>query len=797
MDKNRNYSGPVAKLPLAVAISALTLGSFTAQAQETASRGYSVTLEEVVVTAQKREENYMSVPAAVDAFTAQDMINTGAVNIQDMDDYMPGVEITDVTGGSTQVGITVRGVTSPNISSGQDPSTATFFDGSYMPRAVTSVPFTDIQRTEVLKGPQGTLFGRNATVGVINIIPNAPGDQFEGFLKSRLGNYNLVRLEGMVNAPITDDLAFRGNIFSNQRDGITSQKGVGDDVQDQGFIAARGSFLWGISDNTDLQFTMDYEDRDEMPRAAIGVSKYAYSQDPFKGKTAHDVVGQEETREMYGVSLKLNHDFNDRLSLFGVVSYRDWETTNLQEEDGTAAIRRYLDSNNIEDSDILYTEFRFNYVGDNFDVIVGANYSEEEMFQSTVLGITADSYMQFLTGVLGPEFGIPVDLDDHIWDLFPTEPDAFYEFVSGEAGVAVLPPSFAGQMLPQTLDNTGDFTNWGIFTDATYQLTDRVRIAAGLRYSKDDKDFTWQTYEADLDWPYQPAFVLADPAESGLPADQWFDKLKASDSWNKTTGRLVVDWEFSDTAMTYLSYATGYKSGGYDGQSFRSFQQGAFDPEDMTSIELGLKGDFFSDRLRVEAALFHQELDGRQRSVDVLEGPTAKPRVVSSDDETDGIELVLTWNIIDSLTVAGMTTYRESESLSEEYINADGELAGGTKDDSESGSEYTVLLDWTPEIASGYLLLHVDYVFREEEGPNRDAAIFETGKWYFQDEKKLNARVAWSDDSDTWEVALWGKNLTDEERAGNPGGFAARELGVSHTTIDDPRTYGVDVRYAF
>lgn len=792
MNKYLKYTGTAAKLPLAAAISALALGSFAVQAQESAKGGYSVTLEEVVVTAQKREENYMSVPAAVNAFTAQDMINTGAVNIQDMDDYMPGVEIGDVTSGSTQVGITIRGINSPNISSGQDPSVATFFDGSYMPRAVTSIPFTDIKRTEVLKGPQGTLFGRNATAGVINIIPNAPNDQFEGFVKTRLGNYNLLRLEGMVNAPITDNLAFRGNIFSHQRDGVIEQLGLGDDLQEQGFVAARGSFLWTLSDNTDLQFSADYEDRDESPRPAIGVSKYAYSQNPFDLKTAHDVVGQEETREMYGVSLKLNHDFNNDLSLFGVLSYRDWETTNLQEEDGTEAVRRYLDSNNIEESNILYSEFRFNYVHDRINLIVGANYSDEEVYQRTDVHVTADSYMQFVTTQAGLGFG----LDDHLWDIFGDN-EAIYLALSADEGIAVLPPSFAGDFITETLDNTGDFVNWGIFTDATYQLTDTIRVAAGLRYSNDDKDYSWQAFQSDLDWPYPAAALIYNPAFSGAPESEWYNKFEESDSWNKTTGRLVLDWEFSDNAMTYVSYSTGYKSGGFDGQSFRSIQQGAFDPEDITSLELGLKGDFFDNHLRVEAALYHHELDGRQDSEDVLEGGVSLPRVISSDEETDGIELLVTWNIIDSLTVAGMTTYRETESVSEEYINADGDLVGGTKDDSDSGSEYTVLMDWTPEIPMGYLLLHVDYVYRENGGPGPDTAIFETGKWYFRDEKKLNARVAWSDDSDTWEVALWGKNLTDQELASNPGGFAARELGVTHTNIDDPRTYGIEVRYAF
>lgn len=806
-------STPAARNALHLAVNAALLllgatiasGPALAQDEEEQRSRYSLQLEEVLVTAQKREEDFMSVPAAVSAFTAQDMINTGAATIQDIDAFMPGVDIGDSVGGSTQLGISVRGVSSPNISSGQDPSVATFYDGSYMPRAVTSIPFTDIARTEVLKGPQGTLFGRNATAGVINIVPNKPHQEFEGFVKARLGNQDLVRVEGMVNTPVTDKLAFRGNIFSHQRDGSTETVTNGGDYRDEGFLAARGVLLWS-TDDTEIQLAADYEDRDEMPRAAIGVSKYAYqgSDDPFRGKDHHDVVGdgaryannrnnEEETREMYGVSLKLEHTLSDQWDVFGIVSYRDWETTNLQEEDGTPDPRRYLDTNNIEESDIFYTELRFNYVTDRLNLILGGNYSQEDVFQRTDIGLLADSYMQFLTiigGIGGP--------DDHIWDLLPPIEAVYLAFSEAE-GIAVLPPSFQGEYFTETMDNAGDFVNWGVFVDGTYQLTDTVRVAAGLRYSYDEKEYSWQTFQSTLDWPYAPERVNYNPAETGAPAEQWFDRFTAKDDWNKTTGRLVVDWQFADNAMTYASIATGYKSGGFNGQSFSSYVAGSFDPEEMTSYEIGLKGDFFADTLRAEVALFHHELDGKQGQADVKDGPddpTAAPAVVTSDEEADGIELVLTWSVTDSLRLGALTTYRETESVSEEYYNSAGDLVGGEAVDGETNTTYTLKLDWTPEIAYGFLLLHMNYQFAEDDGPGENTPIFTTGPWYFQDKKLLNARLAWSNEEDTIEVALWGNNLLDEEYAGNPDSLAA-DLGVYHTNPQDTLTWGVDLRYSF
>jgi len=797
-----------------VAAAAAGLAVCAAQAQDEAAKGYNTQLDEVLVTAQRREQNTMTVPISVTAFTAQDMINTGADNIQDIDDFIPGVEIG--TGGATQVTIAIRGIESPNISSGGDPSVATFYDNAYMPRAATSIPFTDIARTEVLKGPQGTLFGRNATAGVINIVPNKPVQEFEGFVKSRVGNYELLNLEGMVNQPLTDELAMRANIFSHQRDGIIDNIGVGDNLREEGFIASRLVFLYDLSPDTSLQLAGDYEDRNESPGYSIGVSQYAVSTDPFNSKAANDVYKREENRDMYGVSLQGNHTFNDELSAFGIVSYRDWKTWNKQDEDGTQDPTRYLDTNNIEDSHIWYNEVRFNFVNDKFNAVAGANYSAEDVYQRTDIGLLADSYMQFVSG----EFGLPKDTS--LWLQNPNAPDDFWLNLSQIAGsivvppvpgVAVLPPSFAGQYFTETMDNTGDFTNWGIFGDVTYNLTETVRVSAGLRYSYDDKEYSWQTFSqlGELDWPYEPARVAYNPAQTGAPPEDWFDKFEDSKDWSKTTGRLVLDWQFIDNAMTYVSYATGYKSGGFDGQVFSAYVDGPYDPEEMASTELGLKGDFFDDRLRIEAALFYQNLDGQQTSAETkncLPGmtqqecndydPTAQPTIITQDVDTDGIELMTQWRPIDTLLLTAMTTVRDAETTPQAYFNGNGEPAGGEKQSDSTNTDYTLRLDWTPDIPMGYLLVHVDYVYEEAENPNDyDGAIYTTGPWYFQDREILSARIAWTNDADNFEVAIWGRNLQDNEIADNPGGYVASTLGAYKTSIEDPLTYGVDLRYSF
>lgn len=797
---------PFASKILASAVTAVLLGSLspnvlaqdeTDQIEKTPKKVYSLVLEEVVVTAQKRVESAMTVPISVDSFSAQDIINTGATDIGQIDDYMPGVEID--SNQNTQTGVSIRGVSSPTISTAQDPSVATFYDNAYMPRAATGLPLVDIDRIEVLKGPQGTLFGRNASVGVINILPNKPSDEFEGYIKTRVGNHNLLRLEGMINTPITDDLAFRGTLFSNERDGIVNNDGFGKDLKDEDFIFGRVAFAYDLSSDTRIQLAGDYEDRDSAPSYSIGVSKYAVSNDPFSGETANDVVNREEKREMWGASVQVDHTFNEAWSMFGIVNYREWDTRNLQDEDGTDDPRRYFDSNNKEDSNIWYSEVRFNFVDGPLNLIMGANYSEEDVYQDTTIGLLADSYMQFVSVEVG------LSQDDHFWDIFPDPDDPWYLETSEALGLAALPPSFAGDYLIENLENTGDFTNWGVFVDGTYDLTDTIRIATGLRYSYDEKKFSWQTDQQSLDWPVPMAVLNYDPSQTGAPEADWYNKFESDADWDDITGRLVVDWEFMDSVMTYVSYATGYKSGGWDGNQFSSYAAGPYDPEDMTSYEWGLKGDFFDARVRVEASVFYQELDGRQNQKttrdcasadDCSNDPTAAPTIVSSDEDTTGFEIITQWSATDNLRFSALTTIRDVEKEEDAYFDGQGIARGGRKVNDNTDTDYTLIMDWSPEIPMGYLLFHVDYVFNEADDDS-DATIYTDGRWYFKDKKKLNARIAWSNDADTIEVALWGANILDKEYADNPGGYVADAIGAYRTGIDDPRTYGIDFRYSF
>ena len=629
-------------------------------------------LEEILVTAQKRQQQAIDVPIAIGTFSQRDIINTGALNLQDIDAYIVGF---DAGGESfTQQGYRIRGISSPNISTGGDPSVATFYDDAYLPRAATTVAFADIDRVEVLRGPQGTLFGRNAAAGVVNMIPNAPSDTLEGFARIRAGNYNLMRLEGMINIPVSETFSLRANALANQRDGISENVEPAEfDAAEKGNWAGRIAMRWVPSEATTLQLAVDVDHFDQSPSMALGVSPFSLNTNPFSGRYANDVIDGEETRDMWGITGKWFQDLNEQWSMTAIANYRDFETSNRQDEDGTADPTRYFDTNNIEDSDITYTEVRFNYNTDRINAVMGATYSLENTYQRTEANALADSIARLVTQDFNAGFGFDMD---HIWNpddyavalsavgipVTATEiqesGDFWYEFISGALGEPMLfGPSFEGEVWGEYIINEGEFENYGIYADVEYAISDRLSLTAGLRYSEDNKEFSWlipaTTFAALRPGVSNQIFTDA----SGDYAAAATTPTIAKDSWSKTTGRLVATYRLSEQLIAYGSVSTGYKAGGFDSLAIKTSLE-PLQPENSEQYELGLKGDLFDGRLQVQLAVFDLTVDGRQRSVETRPPgqENAIPTVINVDSGVQGVELNVSWLITEDLLFTALST---------------------------------------------------------------------------------------------------------------------------------------------
>ncbi|WP_286234926.1 TonB-dependent receptor [Thalassotalea sediminis] len=822
-------------------------------------------IEVVTVNAQKRVQNILKVPVTVGTISESLIKESGSVLLSEVDKFIPGFDFSDSN--MTQAGITMRGISSPNISIGGDPSTATFYDDVYMPRAAQNVLFSDMERIEVLKGPQGTLFGRNAAMGVVNMVPKSPRDENEGFVKTTFGTDNLQKLEGMANISLSDDVYLRANILDVSQDGVVKNVAAPEwnanhkiwDLGEQNHSAARIALLWNISDATKFQLAYDWDDLEQGPPMAVGVSEYAYNQGktPFSSKAENDVRHGIEARDMYGVTAKLTHEFNQQWSMKYVVAYRDWETENRQDEDGTADPTRYFDTSNNEDSDIFYNELQLNYVSDNINAVAGFSYSKEKVKQTTELNMTTDTAARLVTGevnnfikggvaeelaamlggttdahaaaAFGPGVTFSGAVDSlytlsgfpmtHIWDpnewsgalnalgfandimaaigmagmpltadVVSLTGDVTYDVVAMQLGFPeIFGPSFSGQFWEETVNNTGDFTNWGIFADVDYQINDKWNVIAGLRYSKDKKEFSW--------FIPQNSFTAQRPGVGNLVFPQV--DLEASDEWDKVTGRLVTSYQLDDNQMFFASYSTGYKSGGFDSLAPSQF---SFAPEDTTNLEFGYKavlgGNFIAN-----VSAYYLELDNLQRSVDSKAPGSSQaiPTIINEDREIKGIEADLRWKISNALTLGMVTEIRSTDNFSPDFYNGEGDLVAAKTSSSKAAKNYTFTFNWMPELGSGHTNLHVDYVFRENT--NRDLPGLESYKLavneYFEDEELLNARLSWADESDTYEIGLWGKNLLDNRYMLSMGGLTADVLGTPHGRINRGLEAGVDFKYSF
>ncbi|WP_448548437.1 TonB-dependent receptor [Thalassotalea fusca] len=859
----RQSHGKLSPVALAV-LSSFALLSQPAAAQE-AETSSTKDIEVVTVTAQKRVQNVLKVPVTVGTVSADLIEESGSVTLSDVDKFIPGFDFSDSN--MTQAGVTMRGISSPNISVGGDPSSATFYDDVYMPRAAQNVIFSDMARVEVLKGPQGTLFGRNAAMGVVNMVPNSPQSDFEGFIKATAGTDDLRRYEGMVNVPLADNFYMRANFLGLTQDGIVEN--VADpawnaehktwDLGERDHSAARVSFLWDISDKTNFQLAYDWDDLEQAPPMAVGISETAYNngKTPFGSKAENDVRNGVEARDMYGLTAKLHHEFNDQWSMKYVLSYRDWDTVNRQDEDGTADTTRYFDTSNNEDSDIFYTELQLNYTSKNINAVTGFSYSKEKVKQTTELNLTAATAARLITGELnnfikggiaeqiaatiggstdahaeaafGPDVTFAGAVDtfytlsgfpmDHMWnsdewagalntmgfgeaimaaigmpgvpltaDIVEQTGDLTYQIVSSQLGIAeVFGPSFGDMFWQESVNNTGDFTNWGIFADVDYAINDKWNIIAGLRYSKDEKDFSW--------FIPQTSFAEVVPGVGNLlfPAVD----MKASDEWDKVTGRLVTSYQIDDEQMVFASFSTGYKSGGFDSlvPSTESFA-----PEDTTNYELGYKAILWQ-QLVANVSVYYLELDNLQRSVDSKPpgSPQAVPTIINEDREITGLEFDFKWNVSDSLIVGVVSEIRSTDNYSPDYYNGEGTLIAATKTSSDADTNYTFTIDWMPDFGVGTTNLHIDYVFVENTNAN-DPGLEEYKKAineYFADTEDLNARLSWSNDSDTFEIGVWGKNILDNRYMLGLGGLAAEELGTPHGRINRGREVGIDFKYNF
>jgi iron complex outermembrane recepter protein len=754
-------------LALAIAIAATPLYS---QASDDQS---SFAIEEIVVTAQKREQSLQDVPIAVTALSGDFLQQTGTVSLSDVANVTPGLNISNTQ--SESISITMRGIGSNDFGYSSDQSIPVYLDGVYMGSGSAIVgDLMDVAQIEVLKGPQGTLFGRNAVGGAVSVTTTRPSNELEGQVSVGGGNYGLLTTKAMANLPLIDDeLYLRVSGSTRDRDGWQKNIASGDrDGYEQDRWNARVKLLWTPTENLDVEFTSDWQHEQDhagyynvkggfVADALDGLNLLSAATKDIKGKTANNgdayfdgvtTVGPEGSgidhelnRKVRGNALKVSWDINEDLTFTSITSYREMKSAISEDNDGSEYL--VLNVRSFMDNEEYSQEFRLNGTSDKLDWFVGLS-----AYRGDVDGQVNDSF----GGLLGGPF-------------------------DETAKVKTKTESYA------------------LFGDAIYALNDATNITFGLRASYDAKS-------QDINNPAAFGFIF--------PGDNQFldangnpdPSLSSShENWSDVSPRLVVDHQLSEDLMVFAGVSQGYKSGGFNSfptvdtdplsATFGFVPNGStepFDEEKITNYEAGFKSTLMDGRLRLNGSIYFYDFEDLQFLVG--DGTTIVAKNAGSATGK-GLDLEAMFMITENLTISANLGWLDAE-YGDDVVEADGsvivqdgqELAYAPSLSGNLGIDYLLPLG-----DMGEMRAHLNYAYTADRTHNGAS----TADIYKEDAfGQLSARVSWTSSDENWELAAWGTNITNEEMIESYGGITD-DFGFVSVRRGEPRMYGVELSYFY
>ena len=792
----------------------------TAWAQSTPQGEQDATnLDAIVVTAQSRQQELQDVPIALQVVDQQLLDDVAADNLGDIDAFVPGLVVDAAQ--PTQPSFRLRGVETSNFGIGTDPAVGVFVDGVYGGRGGGVLqPFVDVERIEVLKGPQGTLFGRNTAAGAISLVTRRPQNETEARLRLRLGNYGKQHADAMWNLPTGDNSALRFNALFNHSDGWFQDGATGKDLGGENVWATRAAWQVGLGENTTALVSWDHESLDQNGRVTTGIVPLpAYPQrppvpvdpddylDPRDIPTYSDATNAE-WRTFDGVTLIVDHALTWG-HLTSTTSWRQYDALNQTEEDGTNRADLYIDSVNTESNETFYQEFKFAGSNARLDWVAGASFFKEDADQTSEVNTNTAAVDNIVRNLgVAYELGVP--------------DGSLFNFTSMLAQMNGIPISLVGDRWNERFTNTLSTTAYAAFGDVIWRATDKLNLTFGLRYTRDEKDFTWLNtprnapeLEAKLDLLESLGFFDA-LAQMGIPITRellTFDMafidppamvnkgvlVRDKRSWSDFSPRFVIDYHFNDKAMVFGSLAKGYKAGG-----FNALQIGpAFENEDVWNAEVGIKQSF--GRFSYNASLFHYRYDNRQ-SIRLIDpdpnNPVDIPRFVfdTGDLEATGIDFDMRWKVTDAFTLDAQAEWIDSkykDYVTPEGVDLDGEPTGEPRFTASVGAAYRMSLG-----DSGDLRLSARHAYRGRTRCNAGSdlqgdcgvnALLDIG----EPRERTDVRVGWTSPQGTWSWAVYGNNIFDNQYVKGLNTYGRGPLGVVGATISEPRTYGMEVAVKF
>ncbi len=711
----------------------------------------SFAIEEIVVTARKRDESIQDVPLSVTAIQGE-LAEASVRRLEDIQSFAPNLYINRIPGVASGAAITIRGVSSSEVDKSFEPAIGVVMDGMFLGTSSgVLLQNFDIERIEVLRGPQGTLYGKNTTGGILNVIRTPVTMEYGADLKATIGENGRQDFKAVVQLPIVEDKLgiklFAANI---EHDGhiynTTRKEDVGgDDIKNYGFAA-----LWEPNDQFNLKIHYEimedqsvqgaYVNRNQIGELACTIQLIGF--DPATGcekdaKDGPDITESDGTNfsdnEYETTIVTANYNTENFLYTY-IYSNRDMDEQNMQDFDGSPA--HLLRMNFFNDWEQTSHEFR-----------VTSQFSEK---------------FQFVAGIYDWE----VDYEQ-FWNVY----DLFYQLsrLIGYGGGNLESDAANSNGQEQTTESIA------VFFSGDWFINDQWTLTAGFRWTEEEKDFLG----GNAGVPYYPL--------RGDPRPPLTNPVPFQGKWDETTPKIGLKYQPNDDMMVYGSYSEGFKSGGFFGRQANFNIDPSYEPEYVKNYEIGMKSTWLDGRMIFNAAAFMAKYEDKQESILVPVDLTNVATVVRNAASLDmqGLELELMYQITSAWNV--MMTYGYMKSEFDEYLadlNGDNIITDNSGLSSRNTPENTfgITTSYTVQVGNGDLKTRLSYRFRDEmeaEASNNPLGSLDSID-------NLNATVTYS--FDNYSISVFGKNITDEreQRWSTIGGLTSRGWW------NEGATYGIE-----
>ncbi len=721
-----------------------------------------VSLEEIIVTAQRREENLQSVPIAVSAFTEKTLQQAGVTRAEELGRVTPSFTVSGFIGRDDEVSFGIRGQRTLDERITNDGAVIAYIAEvpDARPVGVGITGFLDLKSVEVVKGPVGTLFGRNTTGGAVLLVPNTPTDAFEGQARLTVGNYGKVSEEGIVNVPITDGVAFRVALTHGTRDGYVKNRGSFPDLDDEDYSSGRASLRLEKGGLKSI-FYVDYLDYKSSGAAGQltavdpnGVANLVYqggmvqafneqkASDFWSGRTSSPTFARSKVG---GISNTTTYTLSDTLTFKNIIGYRETRSAAYVDTDGSPFT--VIETLQQEVARQFSEEPQIQYDGKRLKLIAGAFYFDEEGWSGG------------------------------------------YQNVLGPAGFTTR------------FDESAQNISKSVFVEGNYAVTDKFKLTLGARYTWDSRGYSPSIHN-DYTQNFQASFlglVCVETDAAGLPLPGC--RAHEHADYAKPTFNLTGQYQFSPTEQVYASIRTGYRTGGFDVGSESAAQRIPYSPETITNYELGYKADFSlgETKLRLNAAAYYSDYQNIQKTVvSCIGGPpcTLIARVQNAAAATvKGAEVELTWRLTDALQLSGFYSYTDAA-----YVKYVSSGPGGVPVDLSNqpfaylpAHQAGATARYTMPVYGHDLSLQANASYQSWENLSGDEAPgpgIRQGGYALANlraEMPLNSQVT---------IALWARNVF-EQKYYTAGINAYYTIGYAALYPGEPRTFGVDLTAKF